>query len=342
MFDPDRRISVVDALSHPYLASYHDESDEPSCPAPFDKWAEVESLTTIDQFRTAIETEVREFRAEVRAVDELDPPWTGVEDAEGHEGAMLVSGESPMTRGDPPGSRYVDEMLAAAAAASIGGVDDGDADNGGREESATRRPSRADVGEESDSSPDRNGRADHPLSRSASPSYFASSRTDGAGPASPTSAGTAPLSAHPLRSSQAHSRSASAIHHRRPSSGFFDPFGRRPTSLMFTPSPSGATSTTQSPANSSEVVRPPRSRHHSASGDALMRPLLRSLSTISVTDALGNGFALGGFSKMSPAPPISPPPLAVSPAPMAVSPSDAPPSAPPLQLRPSTEQVPLA
>lgn len=34
-FDPTKRISVEDALAHPYLSTLHDVSDEPSCPAPF-------------------------------------------------------------------------------------------------------------------------------------------------------------------------------------------------------------------------------------------------------------------------------------------------------------------
>ena len=34
-FDPRKRISVVDALAHPYLSSLHHEDDEPTCPSPF-------------------------------------------------------------------------------------------------------------------------------------------------------------------------------------------------------------------------------------------------------------------------------------------------------------------
>jgi mitogen-activated protein kinase 7 len=35
-FDPSSRISVEAALGHPYLHFWHDASDEPSCPTPFD------------------------------------------------------------------------------------------------------------------------------------------------------------------------------------------------------------------------------------------------------------------------------------------------------------------
>ena len=35
-FDPAERITVEEALEHPYLAIWHDPNDEPECPTPFD------------------------------------------------------------------------------------------------------------------------------------------------------------------------------------------------------------------------------------------------------------------------------------------------------------------
>ena len=77
-FDPSARISVTDALSHPWLASYHDVNDEPVCPEPFKKWHEIEQLETLEQFREALWKEIENYRMEVRGmcaeVDYLGKP----------------------------------------------------------------------------------------------------------------------------------------------------------------------------------------------------------------------------------------------------------------------------
>ncbi|WVR00277.1 hypothetical protein IAU59_007420 [Kwoniella sp. CBS 9459] len=104
-FDPSQRIDVITALSHPYLASYHDPTDEPACPEIFSKWEQVESLTTIEELREAITREIEEFREEVRTMDEeegyLDEEegideWGMVGAAEGGP-SMLHSSPMPDT-----------------------------------------------------------------------------------------------------------------------------------------------------------------------------------------------------------------------------------------------------
>lgn len=44
VFDPRKRITVIEALNHPYLAMLHDESLEPIAPSPFDSSFEDEDL----------------------------------------------------------------------------------------------------------------------------------------------------------------------------------------------------------------------------------------------------------------------------------------------------------
>ncbi|KAF9245243.1 Pkinase-domain-containing protein [Melanogaster broomeanus] len=67
-FDPTSRISVLDALSHPYLASYHEEADEPECPTKFERWRDIEKLETLEEFREALWKEIEDYRMEVRGI----------------------------------------------------------------------------------------------------------------------------------------------------------------------------------------------------------------------------------------------------------------------------------
>jgi mitogen-activated protein kinase 1/3 len=45
VFDPAERITVEDALAHPYLATLHDINDEPACSSPFDYDFELPSVS---------------------------------------------------------------------------------------------------------------------------------------------------------------------------------------------------------------------------------------------------------------------------------------------------------
>lgn len=63
-FDPSRRITVEEALEHPYLQIWHDASDEPSCPTTFDFQFEV--VEDILEMKKMILAEVNRFRQQVR------------------------------------------------------------------------------------------------------------------------------------------------------------------------------------------------------------------------------------------------------------------------------------
>ncbi|KAG8734978.1 hypothetical protein FRC10_011142 [Ceratobasidium sp. 414] len=103
-FDPANRLTVLEALKHPYLDAYHDEDDEPECETKYQHWKEIERLETVDQYRTAIWNEVEEFRREVRemVVESETPEPTATngdivlpEDATGPSAAPVVTVESP-------------------------------------------------------------------------------------------------------------------------------------------------------------------------------------------------------------------------------------------------------
>ncbi|RWV80991.1 hypothetical protein BHE74_00046040 [Ensete ventricosum] len=62
-FDPRQRVTVEDALAHPYLASLHDISDEPVCMAPFSFDLEQHALSE-EQMKELIYREAIAFNLE--------------------------------------------------------------------------------------------------------------------------------------------------------------------------------------------------------------------------------------------------------------------------------------
>ncbi|KAG9290789.1 hypothetical protein G9A89_011752 [Geosiphon pyriformis] len=64
-FDPSQRITVEQALEHPYLAVWHDPTDELVCSSTFD-FSSFESVEDPQQMRAMIANEVAHFRAMVR------------------------------------------------------------------------------------------------------------------------------------------------------------------------------------------------------------------------------------------------------------------------------------
>ena len=72
-FDPDQRITVPEALEHPWLSAYHDMSDEPECQHVFDRWQDIERLETLDDFREALWNEIEDYRREVRGLNFVSP-----------------------------------------------------------------------------------------------------------------------------------------------------------------------------------------------------------------------------------------------------------------------------
>ena len=106
-FDPTIRIDVPSALTHAYVSTYHDESDEPTCPETFENWEQVESLQTIEELREAVTREIGEFRVEVRTVmneeNEVDDPVETLVSEAGQSSRPIYSdlGISPHTTSMP-------------------------------------------------------------------------------------------------------------------------------------------------------------------------------------------------------------------------------------------------
>ncbi|KAJ8521579.1 hypothetical protein ONZ45_g1744 [Pleurotus djamor] len=109
-FDPLDRITVNEALEHPWLATYHDVKDEPECPQKFDKWRQIEELETLQQFREALWNEIEDYRREVRGIDltALPPDY---------QVSVSVGTSDPET--DPPNEPTTDEGDGAEEKASL-------------------------------------------------------------------------------------------------------------------------------------------------------------------------------------------------------------------------------
>jgi mitogen-activated protein kinase 7 len=80
-FDPSSRISVEQALEHPYLHIWHDASDEPDCPTTFN--FDFEVVEDVGEMRKMILDEVFQFRQLVRTVPGAGGHANGVAGAPG-------------------------------------------------------------------------------------------------------------------------------------------------------------------------------------------------------------------------------------------------------------------
>lgn len=86
-FDPSSRISVEQALEHPYLHIWHDASDEPDCPTTFN--FDFEVLDDVGEMRQVILDEVLRFRQSVRVLP-------GGAAAGAGQGQQCVAGQVPL------------------------------------------------------------------------------------------------------------------------------------------------------------------------------------------------------------------------------------------------------
>ncbi|KAK9457453.1 kinase-like domain-containing protein [Dipodascopsis uninucleata] len=74
-FDPAERITVQEALEHPYLKVWHDPADEPECPTTFD--FSFEAVDDIPSMKEMIKREVLEFRKLVRQPVDIQQKMLG-------------------------------------------------------------------------------------------------------------------------------------------------------------------------------------------------------------------------------------------------------------------------
>lgn len=67
VFDPKTRITATDALSHDYLAPYHDPTDEPIAEEKFD-WSFNDADLPVDTWKIMMSVQVRPQRFQANAL----------------------------------------------------------------------------------------------------------------------------------------------------------------------------------------------------------------------------------------------------------------------------------
>lgn len=272
-FDPSIRITVTEALEHPWLQSYHDVADEPECPSTFEKWQAIEELDTLEDFREALWDEIEDYRREVRGIISTDlsglpirrMSTTSMKEPEREPGAP-----------EPPSVFEPDVTPESPTAAVVG-------DDGGEEKTAvdTPAPEKEKEKKEKDlvTEHDEKSLAPPPTSAPrpttpADPVVTYARRSSIVQPSRQTSTYNSPL----------------ASHQRLPS--FVEgPMNSEPGSLAG----GGIAFPTQS-----GYVLPARSRTGSTVGGEYMhtRKLLRTLSTVSIHESV-EGLA-GGLAGIAP------------------------------------------
>lgn len=109
-FDPRERISVVEALNHPFLCKYHDPDDEPDCVPAFDFDFDKQVLTK-EQIKETIVAEIKDFherREGIRRQISFKPTLTlavvdgGVDDSNANQALLLRCSDIDMPSAGSP------------------------------------------------------------------------------------------------------------------------------------------------------------------------------------------------------------------------------------------------
>ncbi|XP_060111298.1 mitogen-activated protein kinase 7 [Heteronotia binoei] len=118
-FDPRERISVVEALNHPFLAKYHDPDDEPDCVPAFDFDFDKQVLTK-EQIKEAIVAEINDFhdrregiRRQISFKPALRPAVIGSCVTASDQGLLLCCQDVDMPSAGSPRPRDGDYAMAS-------------------------------------------------------------------------------------------------------------------------------------------------------------------------------------------------------------------------------------
>ncbi|KAJ1018575.1 hypothetical protein NDA16_004857 [Ustilago loliicola] len=83
-WDPDQRLTADEALMHPWLKAYHESNARWQPPQPFDKFADVEFIHSLRQFKGSLQREADEMRSELEELEREEMESLGG----GHDAAV--------------------------------------------------------------------------------------------------------------------------------------------------------------------------------------------------------------------------------------------------------------
>lgn len=105
-WDPDQRLTAKEALMHPWLKAYHESNARWQSPQPFDKFANVEFIHSLRQFKGSLQREADEMRMELEELEREEMESLGHEAAvangnvNGNGNGAHQVGEHPQQQGE--------------------------------------------------------------------------------------------------------------------------------------------------------------------------------------------------------------------------------------------------
>lgn len=91
-WDPSQRVSAEQALQHPWLKAYHESNARWQPPAPFDKFQEVEMISSMNEFKVAMEREADEMKRELAALEQEQDALTAEIEEDNDQGDEVEMG----------------------------------------------------------------------------------------------------------------------------------------------------------------------------------------------------------------------------------------------------------
>ncbi|EPQ31257.1 uncharacterized protein PFL1_01442 [Pseudozyma flocculosa PF-1] len=148
-WDPAERLTADEALRHPWLKAYHESNARWQPPPAFDKFAEVEYIRSLREFKAGLQREADEVRQEIEALE--------MEEAEALDG----SSTSAIDAGDGDDDDEREQQLARESTQPENGPESGQLPDTDAHGDVAGNGSRADASQRDDEGPNTDAEPQH-------------------------------------------------------------------------------------------------------------------------------------------------------------------------------------